>query len=1003
MLKFVSFRLFTTPRNDRRCVVTVVVALLSIVAAAATARAQWLDKYPNSTGLYAPTGVQQTADTGYVMAGVVFTGGSFRSPVGWVAKLNSNGTIEWQKNYAGTGGVTLLGMNAIAQTSDSGYVMPVIRGDSSGNPDVASVLKLNFDGTVAWWHHYAPSNPDDARNYFLRELDSIQQTADGGYIAAGPANFQSNSSLGLDVLKLTSSGGSQWSRLLTFNSGSAINAFVQQTSDGGYILAGTRPIPTPSGGQDIFAAKLDTNGNFIWRQFYTGNPAVYQPSGGAACDAQINSVHQTSDGGYFLAGHTHCGTPVNMGPILALKLKSDGSIDWQMGYGATNMTVDSLSAQQTSDGGYILGGRAQINTNGSTAGAFLLKLDADGAITWQRVYAGDSGFSDSVTSIEQTTSGGYIAAVQSFNGNSSFVTKVLNVDANGNIAGCGSASAVAQVPLNFSIIVPNDTNGVIFNNFPLDTTVDSPTATASDAAFSSETLCGVLPAQLEITKTADSSSVTVGQNLTFTIVVKNKGAETAQAVTVTDPLASNLTLASASSTQGNCAQSNGVVTCNMGAIASGAVATVTIVVTPNAAGDISNVATVGGANSQNVQASAKSTASPATNTVQLSTNNYSVGEGDGRVNIIVTRTGDTSGAGTVDYATSDTAAGNSCNVFNGAASSRCDYLATFGTLHFAAGETSKAVPVPIIDDAYAEGKETFAITLSNALGNGMGLGSPIVATITIDDNDTANGVNSIDNSTFFVRQHYLDFLNREPDQSGWDFWTNTISSCGNDQACIEVKRINASAAFFISVEFQQTGFLVYRIYKASFGNLTSPANAPVPIRFAEFLPDTEEIGKGVVVNQGNWQQQLENNKQAFTLEFVQRSRFTAAYAATLTPAQFVDQLFSHAGVTPSSTDRQTAINEFGSATDTSNVNARSRALRDVAENSTFSQQEFNRAFVLMQFFGYLRRNPSDLPDADYSGYNFWLNKLNSFNGDYLKAEMVKAFIDSAEYRQRLGP
>src|SRR5439155_27043805 len=148
---------------------------------------------------------------------------------------------------------------------------------------------------------------------------------------------------------------------------------------------------------------------------------------------------------------------------------------------------------------------------------------------------------------------------------------------------------------------------------------------------------------------------------------------------------------------------------------------------------------------------------------------------------------------------------------------------------------------------------------------------------------------------------------------------------------------------------------------------------------------------------------LENNKQAFALDFVQRSRFTSAFPTSITPSQFVDQLFLNAGVTPSATDRQAAINEFGSATNTSDAAARARALRDVAENSTLSGAEFNRAFVLMQFFGYLRRNPNDPQDTDYTGYEFWLNKLNQFNGNFVAAEMVKAFITSSEYRQRFGP
>ena len=157
------------------------------------------------------------------------------------------------------------------------------------------------------------------------------------------------------------------------------------------------------------------------------------------------------------------------------------------------------------------------------------------------------------------------------------------------------------------------------------------------------------------------------------------------------------------------------------------------------------------------------------------------------------------------------------------------------------------------------------------------------------------------------------------------------------------------------------------------------------------------------MNVGNWQQQLENNKQAFALEFVQRSRFTSAYLTSMTPTDFVNQLFLNAGVTPSTTDRNAAIAEFGSATNTSDAAARGRALRDVAENATLNSQEFNRAFVLMQYIGYLRRNPNDPQDTDYTGYDFWLTKLNQFNGNFVSAEMVKAFINSVEYRQRFGP
>jgi hypothetical protein len=264
------------------------------------------------------------------------------------------------------------------------------------------------------------------------------------------------------------------------------------------------------------------------------------------------------------------------------------------------------------------------------------------------------------------------------------------------------------------------------------------------------------------------------------------------------------------------------------------------------------------------------------------------------------------------------------------------------------------------------------------------------------------GANPIDSADVFVGQHYRDFLNREPDSDGLAFWTREITSCGSDQGCIEVKRINDSASFFLSIEFQESGYLAYRFHKSAFGNLPG---APVPVRLSDFLTDAQQIGKGVIVNQAGWQTVLENNKQTFAMDFVQRSRFASAYPTSMSSEQFVDALFANAGVAPSASDRTAAINEFAFAATTADVGARARALRRVAENSILAQQEFNRAFVLMQYFGYLRRNPNDAPEQtlSFQGYDFWLNKLDNFKGNYIEAEMVKAFLSSAEYRQRFGP
>ncbi|PYS71627.1 MAG: hypothetical protein DMF69_09775 [Acidobacteria bacterium] len=347
--------------------------------------------------------------------------------------------------------------------------------------------------------------------------------------------------------------------------------------------------------------------------------------------------------------------------------------------------------------------------------------------------------------------------------------------------------------------------------------------------------------------------------------------------------------------------------------------------------------------------------------------------------ITVVRTGDTSTPASVDYATSD-----------GTAKQTTDYTTTVGTLNFAIGVRTKTFSVPITEDSLVEGNEILTLTLSNqTLGT---LLSTSTATLTIFDDATEPTTNPIDDPQMFVIQHYHDFLNREPDQSGLAFWTNEITSCGTNTQCIEVKRINVSAAFFLSIEFQETGYFVYRFYN---GALNRSNGLP---RYLEFMRDTQSVGRGVVVGATGWEAQLEANKVAYASEIAGRAEFTTLYPLTLTPAQFVDALYAHAAIVPSTSERQAAIDEFNNPT-----GARARILRRVVDNPTFGQRESNRAFVLMQYFGYLRRNPDDAPDGDLSGYNFWLGKLNQFNGNFVNAELVKAFLLSGEYRHRFGP
>jgi hypothetical protein len=267
--------------------------------------------------------------------------------------------------------------------------------------------------------------------------------------------------------------------------------------------------------------------------------------------------------------------------------------------------------------------------------------------------------------------------------------------------------------------------------------------------------------------------------------------------------------------------------------------------------------------------------------------------------------------------------------------------------------------------------------------------------------DMPNGVtapNLIDDPQFFVAQQYRDFLSREPDTSGLGFWTGEINSCGSNAQCIATKRVNVSAAFFLSIEFQETGYLVYRLYKSAFGNL---AGKPVPVRFQQLFPDTQEIGRGVIVGVGNWEQQLEANKIAFTQRFVQRPEFLARFPSGTSAADFVNALDANAGGVLSSDEKTALINEL--APSPSDVRLRADVLRKVSDDADLRQRELNKAFVLLQYFGYLRRNPDDAPDSDFSGWQFWLDKLNQFGGNFVNAQMVKAFLDSDEYRQRFGP
>ena len=320
---------------------------------------------------------------------------------------------------------------------------------------------------------------------------------------------------------------------------------------------------------------------------------------------------------------------------------------------------------------------------------------------------------------------------------------------------------------------------------------------------------------------------------------------------------------------------------------------------------------------------------PAAPSIQFSQATYSVQEDLGWMTVTITRAGDTSAAASVDYETVDDSA-----------TQKADFEYVAGTLAFVPGESSRTITMLINEDAYLEGNETFSVKISNPAG--AVLGQQSLAVITIADDLPESSTNPIDDPQSFVYMHYHDFLNREPDPAGLQFWTNQIASCGSDAQCIEERRINVSASFFLSIEFQQTGYLLYLFQKESFASMP---------KYNSFMRDLQEVSQGVVVNSPGWEQKLAANQQQFAEKWVERPSFKAAYDG-MSNAAYVNALYANAGVVPPQAERDALVTALDTANQT-----RAAVLLEVAENAAFRQQEQNPAFVLMQYFGYLRRDP----------------------------------------------
>jgi len=254
-----------------------------------------------------------------------------------------------------------------------------------------------------WFKHYGGSSSDEAY--------SIQQTSDGGYIVSGYTYSYTYGGIDFAIYKLNSSGNKQWFKHYG-GTGNDRGRSIQQTSDGGYVVAGHTESYT-HGADDFAIYKLDSSGNKVWFKHYGGPSSDYG-----------YSIQQTSDGGYVVAGTTHSYSYGNY-DFAIYKLNSSGSKTWFKHYGGSN-TDEAYSIQQTSDGGYIVGGRTDSYTYGGSDFA-IYKLDSSGNKVWFKHYGGTS--SDYGHSIQQTSEGGYVVAGLSYSysyGSNDFAIYKLN-------------------------------------------------------------------------------------------------------------------------------------------------------------------------------------------------------------------------------------------------------------------------------------------------------------------------------------------------------------------------------------------------------------------------------------------------------------------------------------------------------------------------------------------------------------------------------------------------
>jgi hypothetical protein len=398
-----------------------VFSIICITANASHSAQYWVKTYGGIDNDYGKS-IKQTLDGGYILVGVTESFGVGVKDI-WVLKLDSNGNISWQKTYGGSyiDEIFINTDDAIQQTSDGGYIVTCRTYSFGIGKSNIWVLKLNSKGSIEWQKAYGGSESEISY--------SIQQTSDGGYVVAGSTYSFGGEDSDLLVLKLNNNGSIEWQKAIG-NDRTNKGVSIRNTIDGGYIVAGYT-YPFDGLYPDFWVLKLDNNANISWQKTY----------GGSGID-EANSIQQTTDGGYIVAGWT---TSFGDADFWVLKLDSNGDIVWQKTYDGRFC----YSIQKTFDGGYIAAGIYNWDD------ILVLRLNSNGDVTWQKTY-GKNPYS----SLQKTSDGGFIMTGTKWG----YADDIcfLKADNNGEIPDCGLVST-SYVSVFETSVTGQDSNTAILS------------------------------------------------------------------------------------------------------------------------------------------------------------------------------------------------------------------------------------------------------------------------------------------------------------------------------------------------------------------------------------------------------------------------------------------------------------------------------------------------------------------------------------------------------------